>query len=73
MRLALASAAVLLLAGCSDSSCDELPGLVQERDGLRAAYAQVAAEQGDGEEVDAAHDRMHAVEERVFDLEQACG
>ncbi len=76
MRLVLAGLAVAGLTGCSGSSCGELPGLSQERDGLRTAYADLVESSRTGgataEGVDAAHDRMHALEERVHDLQQSC-
>ena len=76
LRLA-AAALVLALSGCSDgASCDELPALTQERDAARqeSARLQTAHDRGEAteEQLDAAHDRTHDLDTRVFDLSQKC-
>lgn len=61
------------LTACTGSSCDDLPALTAERDAARDAYAELiasgAATTQQTEEGDA---RTHALDRRVYDLEQSC-
>ena len=80
MRRALLLLALLLLAlllpSCSGSSCDELAGLTERRDAARTAYEQVTQDRQAGRateaDLDRAHDVMHELETRVYDLGKAC-
>ena len=76
--LRMAAAALLAgLLGCSSgASCDDLPGLTEQRDAARQESARLEAEHARGEateaELDASHDRTHDLDTRVFDLSQTC-
>lgn len=66
----------LLISACSDASCGDLTALTVERDEARASFAEVVkrVEVGSAseEELDAAHDVMHALDKRVNGLAQSC-
>ena len=69
--------ALSLLSGCSGgASCDDLTRLTAERDEARAAFAEVTkrieAGTAQQDELDAAHDVMHGLDTRVYELGQAC-
>ena len=68
-----ALALVPLLAGCSGQSCDGLDALRAERDAARQDYQELV---GPGtvspERAEEADDALHALERRVYDLEQSC-
>jgi hypothetical protein len=70
--LARVSLVALLLTACSGSSCADLAGLTQRRDAARAAYAELVAQHVQGERLDQAHDAMHELDKRVFDLDADC-
>ena len=73
LRLALALVVAGVVSGCSGQSCDGLAGMQAERDRLRAAYTDLASGgTAPADEVDAAHDELHAYEKRVYDVEQEC-
>jgi hypothetical protein len=73
LRVVLAAAAALLAAGCAGQSCSRLGPLQAERDDARDAYsALVATGQAGQDELLAAHDALHELEERAHELEQSC-
>jgi hypothetical protein len=73
LRVVLAAAVGLLAAGCSGQSCDRLGPLQADRDEARAAYQSlVAAGSADSDELLAAHDQLHELEQRAHELEQSC-
>ena len=65
--------AVPLLAGCAGRSCDDLPALRADRDAARTAFTRLV-EPGTAppEVLVKADDDLHALDRRVFDLEQSC-
>jgi hypothetical protein len=74
-RLALAAAGVVtttVLAGCSASSCDELPALQAEREQRRDAYLKLAESGASPEETGRADEKLHDFERRVYDTERRC-
>jgi hypothetical protein len=76
MRVLLVALAVLA-AGCSSgSSCDELPDLTRQRDAARQDAARLSTAHDNGQateaELDKAHDVMHELDRRVYDLAQSC-
>jgi hypothetical protein len=75
-RLALSTAAIVgmtVLAGCSGSSCEELPALQAEREQRRAAYLALAERRGaTPEQTGQADEELHAFEQRVYDIERRC-
>ena len=69
----IAAVAAALLSGCSGTACDELPALRAERDAARADYQELTASGSATEEqTTAADEELHALDARVFDLEQSC-
>lgn len=75
LRVALAtSLASALLTGCSGTDCEELAALRAERDAARSAYQKLTSSGSASEEQTTAADaELHALDARVFDLEQSCG
>jgi hypothetical protein len=74
-RLALAAAGgvtTTVLAGCSASSCDELPALQAEREQRREAYLKLAESGASPEEIGRADEELHEFERRVYDTERRC-
>jgi hypothetical protein len=74
-RIALAAAGVVtttVLAGCSASSCEELPALQAEREQRRAAYLKLAESGAAAEQTGQADEELHAFESRVYDIERRC-
>ena len=70
MILALAT---VLLPGCSGTDCDELDGLRTERDAARVAYQELTSSGTATEaETTEADEELHALDARVYDLEQSC-
>ena len=62
-----------LLTGCGDGSCDDLPRMQAEREAARAAYLELARSGTVGPaETAQADDDLHALERRVYDVEQQC-
>lgn len=73
-RCLLAAAVLALLPACSGASCGELPGLRAQRDAARQAYtALVRSGTATPQDTERADTDLHAVERRVYDLEQSCG
>lgn len=74
LRVAVVAAlSSALLTGCSGTDCDELPGQRAERDAARAAYQELTASGSATEEqTTTADEELHALDARVFDLEQSC-
>lgn len=79
-RRLLAVAAALggtLATGCSGSSCEDLPALTDRRDEARDRYEAVSTERAAGrateQQLDEAHDVMHGLDTRVYDLGASCG
>lgn len=70
---ALAAVTTSLLTGCSGTDCDELPALRAERDAARVAYQELTSGAATEEQTTAADEELHALDARVFDLEQSCG
>jgi hypothetical protein len=63
----------VLLAGCSGQSCEDLPALHAERDEARAAYLELARSATvSPDETEEADGALHALERRVYDIEQGC-
>ena len=71
-RVLLAALASVPLAGCAGASCGDLPALRAERDEARAAYGRLIAEPAPAEVTEQADADVHALDRRVFDVEQAC-
>lgn len=70
MILALAT---VLLPGCSGTDCDELDGLRAERDAARVAYQELTSSGNATEQqTTEADEELHALDARVYDLEQSC-
>ena len=73
IALTVGAIATGLLVACSGQSCDELPELQAERDAARASYLDLAqsgtTSPADTEQADA---DLHALERRVYDVEQGC-
>lgn len=70
---ALAAVTTALLTGCSGTDCDELPELLAERDAARAAYQDLTSSGSATEaQTTAADAELHALDARVYDLEQSC-
>ena len=71
-RLVIAALALSpLLAGCAGQPCEDLPRLLAERDAARQDYAELVVDGTAPPEVTGpADDALHAVERRVYDLEQ---
>jgi hypothetical protein len=64
---------VTLLSGCSGQSCEELPALRAERDEARADYLELATPgTAPADETEEADSALHALERRVYDVEQGC-
>jgi hypothetical protein len=61
-----------VLAGCSASSCDELPALQAEREQRRVAYLELAESGASPEETGRADEELHEFERRVYDIERRC-
>jgi hypothetical protein len=63
----------VLLGGCAGQPCGDLAGLRAERDEARAAYARLVEPGSAASELTAKADEdLHALDRRVFDLEQSC-
>ena len=72
-RVLLVALAIVPLTGCAGASCGDLPALRAERDEARAAYGRlIAAEPAPAEVTEQADADVHALDRRVFDVEQAC-
>ena len=72
-RVLLAALAIVPLAGCAGSPCGDLPALRAERDEARAAYGRlIAVGPAPAEVTGQADANVHALDRRVFDVEQAC-
>ena len=70
LRTALVAA---LLTGCSGTDCDELAGLRAERDAARTAYQELTSSgTATEEQTTRADEELHALDARVYDLEQSC-
>ena len=62
-----------LLTGCGDSACEDLPRMQAEREAARAAYLELARSgSATADETAQADDDLHALERRVYDVEQQC-
>jgi len=77
VRTRTASLAALLvaafLAGCAGRPCGDLSALRTERDAARAAYTRLVEPGTASPEVtEQADTDLHALERRVYDLEQSC-
>jgi uncharacterized protein involved in exopolysaccharide biosynthesis len=73
LRLAVTALVAAVTAGCSGQTCDELPSLREERDQARAAYLELAQSGGASPaETEQADAELHALERRVFEIEQDC-
>ena len=69
--------AAAVLTGCSSGQgCGDLPKVTAERDAAREQWRLVlsAARAGTATDADVseAHDRMHALDARAYDLRQSC-
>ena len=68
--------AAVVVTGCTGDGCGDLPGVTAERDAAREQWRLVlsAARAGTATDADVseAHDRMHALDARAYDLRQSC-
>ena len=72
-RVLLVALAIAPLTGCAGAPCADLPALRAERDEARAAYGRlIAAEPAPAKVTERADADVHALDRRVFDVEQAC-
>ncbi len=71
-RLLVLGLAVPLVAGCAGRSCGDLPELRAERDAARKAYVELTAGSAAAYVTEQADEELHALEGRVYDLEQSC-
>ena len=75
LRLRLLPLVLLLLplAGCGDGTCDDLARMQAERETARAAYLELARSgTATAEETGRADEELHALERKVYDVEQQC-
>lgn len=73
LRTALVVLVATVLVGCSGTDCDELVGLRAERDAARTAYQELTSSGTATEaQTTTADEDLHALDARVYDLEQSC-
>jgi hypothetical protein len=64
---------MLLLPACGDGACGDLPRMQAERETARADYLELARSgTASAEETGKADDALHALERKVYDVEQQC-